>query len=68
VDGYSAGPKQSLDHPLGVGGTGLMEWFFPTRTFRRMHNQESPGTAGLQTVPKRLFGEQDGRPLRLAHP
>jgi hypothetical protein len=34
LDGYSAGPNQSLDHPLGVGGTGLMEWFFPTRTLR----------------------------------
>ena len=32
LDGYSAGPNQSLDHPLGV--TGLMEWFFPTRTLR----------------------------------
>jgi dihydrofolate reductase len=40
LDGYSAGPNQSLDHPLGVGGTGLMEWFFPTRTFQRMHNGE----------------------------
>ena len=38
LDGYSAGPNQSLDHPLGVGGTGLMEWFFPTRTFQMMHN------------------------------
>jgi hypothetical protein len=38
LDGYSAGPNQSLDHPLGVGGTGLMEWFFSTRTFQRMHN------------------------------
>jgi hypothetical protein len=28
LDGYSAGANQSLDHPLGVGGTGLMEWFF----------------------------------------
>jgi len=60
VDGYSAGPNQSLDHPLGVGGTGLMEWFFPTRTFRKVHSQESLGTAGLQNVPNRLFGEEDG--------
>ena len=37
LDGFSAGPDQSLDHPLGVGGPALMEWFFATRTWRRMH-------------------------------
>ncbi|HTQ42453.1 MAG TPA: dihydrofolate reductase family protein [Polyangiaceae bacterium] len=34
VDGYAAGPNQSLENPLGVGGTTLHQWFFPTRTFR----------------------------------
>lgn len=37
IDGFSAGPDQSLDNPLGVGGTTLMEWVFPTRTFQQMH-------------------------------
>jgi len=37
IDGYSAGPDQSLDNPLGVGGTALMEWVFTTRTFQQMH-------------------------------
>jgi dihydrofolate reductase len=37
VDGFGAGPRQSLDNPLGVGGPSLMQWFFPTRTFQRMH-------------------------------
>lgn len=36
VDGFGAGPGQSLEHPLGIGGTALHEWFFPTRTFRAM--------------------------------
>jgi dihydrofolate reductase len=45
LDGYGAGPDQSLDHPLGVGGLGLMEWFFPTRTFQKMHNPEFVDTA-----------------------
>lgn len=40
LDGYSAGPDQSLDQPCGVGGMALGEWFFPTRTFRRMHNPD----------------------------
>jgi dihydrofolate reductase len=36
LDGFSAGPDQSLDNPLGVGGTALMEWVFPTRSFQSM--------------------------------
>jgi dihydrofolate reductase len=36
VDGYGAGPDQSLENPLGVGGTALHEWAFPTRTFQAM--------------------------------
>ena len=37
VDGFSAGPGQSLEHPLGIGGPSLMQWLFPTRTFQAMH-------------------------------
>ena len=37
LDGYAAGPDQSLDHPLGVGGQQLHEWAFATRTFRQAH-------------------------------
>ena len=37
IDGFGAGPRQSLDDPLGVGGTSLMTWVFPTRTFQQMH-------------------------------
>jgi dihydrofolate reductase len=45
LDGYGAGPGQDLDNPLGVGGLALPEWFFATRTFRKMHGQEG-GEAG----------------------
>lgn len=45
LDGYGAGPDQSLDNPLGVGGESLHEWFFPTRTFRQMSGKE--GETGL---------------------
>ncbi len=44
-DGFGAGPRQSLDNPLGEGGTALHEWFFPTRTFRAMLGQAG-GTTG----------------------
>lgn len=44
IDGYGAGPDQSLDHPLGVGGIRLHEWAFATRTFRQMFGQEGGST------------------------
>ena len=37
LDGYSAGPNQDLDNPLGVRGPELFEWFFQTRSWRSMH-------------------------------
>jgi dihydrofolate reductase len=40
LDGYSAGPDQDLENPLGVNGPELMEWFFHTRVWRQMHGQE----------------------------
>jgi dihydrofolate reductase len=46
LDGFSAGPHQSLNHPLGIGGTAIFEWAFATRTFRQMHGQEG-GTTGV---------------------
>ena len=46
LDGYGAGPDQALDNPLGVGGTALHEWAFPTRTFRQMFGQDG-GTTGI---------------------
>ena len=46
IDGFGAGPRQSLDNPLGVGGPSLMQWFFPTRTFQQMHGG-SGGDTGI---------------------
>jgi dihydrofolate reductase len=40
IDGYGAGPEQSLEHPLGKGGTDLHGWFYPTRAFRAMIGQD----------------------------
>jgi len=47
LDGYGAGPRQSLEHPLGVGGTALHQWFFPTRTFQSTVLGKDEGTTGL---------------------
>ncbi len=48
IDGYGAGPDQSLEHPLGVGGLDLHKWVFPTRTFQKMHgNGAFDGATGV---------------------
>jgi dihydrofolate reductase len=46
IDGYGAGPDQGLENPLGVDGANLFQWFFPTRTFQRMHGN-GDGTTGV---------------------
>ena len=46
IDGYGAGPNQSLENPLGTGGLALHDWVFPTRTFQLMHGKES-GARGI---------------------
>jgi dihydrofolate reductase len=39
VDGFGAGPRQDLDHPLGVRGFELHGWFQQTEVFKKMHGQ-----------------------------
>jgi len=46
VDGYGAGPSQSLENPLGVGGLALHDWMFSTRTIQRMMGKDG-GTTGV---------------------
>lgn len=46
LDGFGAGPNQDLENPLGVGGVGLHQWFFPTRVFQKMHG-DGDGTTGV---------------------
>ena len=37
LDGFVAGSSQSVDHPLGIGGTRLHEWAIQLAAFRAMH-------------------------------
>jgi dihydrofolate reductase len=37
IDGYGAGPSQTLENPLGVGGMALHRWILGTKTFKKMH-------------------------------
>jgi dihydrofolate reductase len=55
IDGYSAGPSQSLDNPLGVNGPELMDWFFHTRVWREMHGQPGGDTGVDDETAKRGF-------------
>ncbi|HEV3234336.1 MAG TPA: dihydrofolate reductase family protein [Candidatus Dormibacteraeota bacterium] len=44
LDGYVAGPNQTIDNPLGVGGSRLHEWVFETRSGRQMEGREGGDT------------------------
>ncbi|HJQ11998.1 MAG TPA: dihydrofolate reductase family protein [Gemmatimonadaceae bacterium] len=45
LDGYGAGPRQTRETPLGVGGEELHAWYVGTRTFMRMIGK-GDGTTG----------------------
>lgn len=53
VDGYGAGPEQSLDNPLGIGAESLHEWIVGTRKFH-----EITGKPGGETGPSNDFVER----------
>jgi dihydrofolate reductase len=40
LDGFVAGPNQTVDDPLGEGGERLHDWAFPTDAWRRAHGRE----------------------------
>jgi dihydrofolate reductase len=46
LDGFGAGPRQDLEHPLGVRGPEIFRWFFETEVFRTMQGQ-SGGSRGV---------------------
>jgi dihydrofolate reductase len=47
IDGFAAGPYQDPEHPLGVRGPELFDWFFHTRTFQDMHGGGAGGETGV---------------------
>src|SRR5262245_47256334 len=44
ADGFGAGPRQSLENPLGVRGPEMFNWFMRTRTWQRMQGHEGGET------------------------
>ena len=73
LDGYVAGPNQSVTNPLGEGGEKLHEWAFAVRTFRERHGMEGGATGpdddiaaeyfqniGATIMGRHMFGGGDG--------
>lgn len=47
LDGFGAGPKQSLDNPIGLHGHELHNWLFKTKTFQTMIGNATAGETGI---------------------
>lgn len=73
LDGFVAGPGQSLEEPLGIGGEQLHEWVFPLEAWRRPHgldggvvNESTPvvedelADIGATIMGRRMFGGGPG--------
>jgi len=73
LDGYVAGPHQSVENPLGVGGMRLHEWVFPLRVWREMHGmpggevnasseflEASMANIGATIMGRNMFGGHPG--------
>lgn len=72
LDGYGAGPDQSLDEPLGVGGEELHEWMFETAGWKAMVGESGGETgvdndffyAGLENIGATIMGRNMFGPIR----
>jgi dihydrofolate reductase len=73
LDGFVAGPSQSVQNPLGIGGMRLHEWVFPLRAWRSMHGEEggevnestkvveeSVANIGATIMGRNMFGGHPG--------
>ena len=76
IDGFAAGLAQDLEHPLGVGGQAVFDWFFGTRVFGEMYGQEGGSTGvdndfaarGFENVGAWILGRNMFGPVRGAWP
>ncbi len=72
LDGYVAGPSQSVENPLGIGGLRLHEWVFPLRIWRAMHGEEggevNESNAVLEEAQANLGATIMGRNMFGGHP
>jgi dihydrofolate reductase len=65
LDGYVAGPNQTMEEPLGEGGEGLHEWVVSLRPWREAHGMEggedNASTAIVEEENANLGAEIMGR-------
>jgi len=52
LDGYTAGPDQSLENPLGVGGMQLHDWLRSLAVWRENHGEEGGAETASTDVLK----------------
>ena len=72
LDGYGAGPRQSREEPLGVGGEALHDWVVATRTFQQLFGKEGGSTGvdddfaarGLRNLGAWILGRNMFGPIR----
>ncbi|HEY7159931.1 MAG TPA: dihydrofolate reductase family protein [Acidobacteriota bacterium] len=55
LDGFIAGPNQSPEDPLGVGGKKLHEWAFPLKAFKELHGGEGGEVNESNSVVEEMF-------------
>jgi dihydrofolate reductase len=55
LDGFSAGPEQSLEHPLGKRGPEIFRWFFKTKTFCEMQGKDGGETGADNDFAQRAM-------------
>src|SRR5262245_6158445 len=72
LDGFVAGPNQSVEHPLGVGGMRLHEWVFPLAVWRAQHGESggevNASTAIVEEAQANLGATVMGRNMFGGHP
>jgi dihydrofolate reductase len=54
LDGYVAGPNQSMEEPLGVGGEGLHDWLVQLKSWREAAGMEG----GVENASDAVFAEE----------
>jgi dihydrofolate reductase len=55
LDGFVAGPNQTLEQPLGAGGERLHEWAYAMATWREQHGREGGETSADDEVYREAF-------------
>jgi dihydrofolate reductase len=72
LDGFVAGPGQSLDDPLGIGGEQMHEWAIALEAWRREHGMQggeaSPSSAVVEEARSNLGATVMGRNMFGGHP